>query len=573
MMMNRIFSQPASAQYRLAPIAEPVVQGASRTISFIFSDGSIDSDGDTIDASGWILDRVKNNAVPALFGHDASTVENVIGRPKNVRVVGSRLLGDIEFATGDINPRAEAVFQMIKSGFLSGVSVGFQPIEWERSKDKSRPQGLDFKRQILLEISVCPVIANSSCLVQAKAAGIDIDRLGLSATSEPRAAFLQSEQDYSSMIRRSASGHTSLASLDIAERRSKAEARAIAIGRPSAFKSFGHFVQAVALQRSGAPSDARLVRAPTGGGEVDPTGGGFLIPDEYLDGLIGSMFEEAVLAPLVDRRETDRPAKVRLPGVSEVSRADGSRWGGVASYWVNEGDQPPASLPKFRMLEFSAKKCIALLVASNELVADVPLLGGHMRRAFAAEGAFKLDQTILKGTGAGQPLGIIGAPGTITVAKAQGQAAGTILGDNISAMWSRLALPCRRRAVWVLNGDAEGQLDSLGTGGATPGTAGLYFPAGMNGNPYPLLKGRPVIFAEQSPTLGTPGDIVLADLSEYLLIDGGLKTALSLHCRWNSDEAIFRFTWRGDGRPAWSTPITPYNGGATQSAFVTLAAR
>jgi len=569
--MNRTLSQPAPAQYRLAPIAEPVVQEASRTVSFVFSDGSVDRMGDTIAASGWDLTNFKANPI-AIFGHDAGAVENVMGRAKNVRVSGSRLLGDIEFMAGEINPRAEAVFQMLKAGFLKSVSVGFQPIEWTRSTDPKRPQGVDFKKQELLEISIVPIPANPNALVQAKAAGIDIDRLGLSETSEPRAAAFHTEQDPPSMIRRSALGHTSLFSPDIDERRRKAQARAIAVGRPAEFKSLGHFAHAVAMQASSHVLDPRLVRAPTGAGEVDPTGGGFLVPTTYATELIGSMFEESVLAQFTDRRETDRP-KCALPGVNETSRADGSRWGGVVSYWRNEGDQPPASFPKFRMLEFSAKKLIAFCNASNELLNDVPLLEGHIRRAFAAEGAFQLDLGILKGTGAGTLLGIVGAPGTITVAKSNGQAAGTIIGDNISNMWSRLALPCRRRAVWIFNGDAEGQLDSLGGSGSTPGTAGMYFPAGTGGNPYPLLKGRPVLFAEQSPLLGQVGDIVLADLSQYILIDGGLKTALSLHCRFNTDEGILKFTWRGDGRPAWPAPVTPYSGGATQSAFVTLAAR
>jgi HK97 family phage major capsid protein/HK97 family phage prohead protease len=570
--MNRTLSQPAPAEYRLAPAFEPVVQEASRTVSFIFSDGSVDRMGDTIAASGWVLTNFNDNPI-AIFGHDAGTVENVMGRAKNVRVVGSRLLGDIEFMAGEINPRAEAVFQMVKAGFLKSVSVGFQPIEWTRSTDPKRPQGVDFKKQELLEISIVPIPANPNALVQAKAAGIDIDLLGLSANSKPRAVSRQTEQDLPSMISRSALGHSPLVSPDAAERRRKAQARASATGRPSEFKSAGHFFQAVAAQESSGVSDPRLVRAPAGAGEVDPTGGGFLVPTTYETELIGSMFEESVLAQFTDRRETDRPAKCALPGVNETSRADGSRWGGVVSYWRNEGDLPPASFPKFKMLEFGAKKLIALCSASNELLNDVPLLEGHIRRVFAAEGAFQLDLGILKGAGAGTLLGIVGAPGTITVAKANGQAAGTILGDNIRDMWSRLALPCRRRAVWICNGDVEGQLDSLGASGSTPGTAGMYFPAGTGGNPYPLLKGRPVLFAEQSPQLGQVGDIVLADLSQYILIDGGFKTALSLHCRFNTDEGIFRFTWRGDGRPAWSAPVTPYNGGAPQSAFVTLAAR
>jgi len=356
---------------------------------------------------------------------------------------------------------------------------------------------------------------------------------------------------------------------DIAERRRKAQAQAIAIGRPSAFKSLGHFLQAVAVQGASHISDPRLVRAPAGAGEVDPTGGGFLVPTTYETELIGSMFEESVLAQFTDRRETDRPADCRLPGVNETSRADGSRWGGVLSYWKNEGDLPAATFPKFRMLEFSAKKLIALCSASNELINDVPLLEGHMRRAFAGESAFQLDRGILTGSGAGALLGIVGAPGTIVVPKSNGQAAGTIIGDNIANMWSRLALPCRRKAVWICNGDVEGLLDLLGSGGSTPGTAGMYLPAGTGGNPYPLLKGRPVLFAEQSPLLGQVGDIV----SQYILIDGGMKTALSLHCRFATDEGIYRFTWRGDGAPSWPAPVMPYNGGATQSAFVTLAAR
>ncbi len=360
-------------------------------------------------------------------------------------------------------------------------------------------------------------------------------------------------------------------SLDLAERRSKAENLKDAIAAQNSFKSFGEFLRSVVSKD--ADPDHRLVRAPTGAGEVDPTGGGFLVPTEYAEDLIGSIFEQAVLAPLVDRRQTNQPAKAVLPAVNETSRADGSRWGGVVSYWVNEGDAPPLSFPKFRALEFSAHKLLAACVASAELIADVPLLDGHIRRAFAAEGAFQLDKAILRGAGAGQPLGIVGAPGTITVAKANGQAAGTIISDNIAAMWARLPLPSRRRAAWIACGDAETQLDSLGTGGATPGTAGLYLPQGAAGNEFPLLKGRPVIYAEQSPTLGTPGDIVLADLGEYILIDGGMKAALSLEVKWLSNEGVFRFALRVDGKPSWPTPITPYNGGATQSPFVILGQR
>src|SRR3954464_14946464 len=98
------------AQQDVVPSAE------ARTVTFVFSDNSVDRYGDTIDARGWVLDNFNANPI-ALFGHDASSVENVIGRAKNVRVDGNRLIGDIEFMEASVNPNAEAVYQMVKGGF------------------------------------------------------------------------------------------------------------------------------------------------------------------------------------------------------------------------------------------------------------------------------------------------------------------------------------------------------------------------------------------------------------------------------------------------------------------------
>jgi HK97 family phage prohead protease len=165
---------------RFATTGDPVAATDSRTATFVFSDESVDRYGDVIFARGWDLANFNANPV-ALFGHDSGSVENVIGKAKNVRVEGSRLIGDIEFMGADVNPNAEAVYQMVKGGFLKTVSVGFQPIEWELAKDKNRPQGVNFKKQELLEISIVPIPANPNALVQAKAAGIAIERLGLNA--------------------------------------------------------------------------------------------------------------------------------------------------------------------------------------------------------------------------------------------------------------------------------------------------------------------------------------------------------------------------------------------------------
>lgn len=170
--------RPPRSLLRLASSEAPTVAQDDRVVSFVFSDGSVDRYGDTIDARGWQLDGYNANPV-ALFGHDSASVENVIGKARNVRVEGSRLVGDIEFAEATVNPNAEIVFQMIKGGYLSTVSVGFAPIEWAQTKDRKRPGGIDFKKQELLEISVVPIPANPNAVALARAAGIDVDRLKL----------------------------------------------------------------------------------------------------------------------------------------------------------------------------------------------------------------------------------------------------------------------------------------------------------------------------------------------------------------------------------------------------------
>ena len=170
--------QKPTGALRFAQPGSPIATAEERTMSFVFSDGSVDRYGDTIDAKGWVLAAFNANPV-ALFGHDAGSVENVIGKAKNVRVQGDKLIGDIEFAEASVNPNAETVYQLVKGGYLNTVSVGFQPIEWAQTKDKSRPGGIDFKKQELMEISIVPVPANPNAVALAKAAGIEIDRISL----------------------------------------------------------------------------------------------------------------------------------------------------------------------------------------------------------------------------------------------------------------------------------------------------------------------------------------------------------------------------------------------------------
>jgi HK97 family phage major capsid protein len=199
-----------------------------------------------------------------------------------------------------------------------------------------------------------------------------------------------------------------------------------------------------------------------------------------------------------------------------------------------------------------------------------------MKQGFAEEITFKAENAVLNGTGAGQPLGIFNSGALVTESAESGQAADTITATNILNMFSRLPTRSATNAVWLVTQECLPQLWTM----TMPTSNVIMFqPPGLNGNieanaPYGTLLGRPVLPVEYLGRLGDLGDILLADLSQYLMIDkGGVDAQESMHVRFLYEEMTFRITYRVDGQPAWRTAMTPASGGPTQSPFVTLAAR
>jgi HK97 family phage major capsid protein len=93
---------------------------------------------------------------------------------------------------------------------------------------------------------------------------------------------------------------------------------------------------------------------------------------------------------------------------------------------------------------------------------------------------------------------------------------------------------------------------------------------GLTTTPPATLLGRPIYFTEKCKALGTAGDIILADLSYYLIGDRQkLTMATSQHVRFTTDETAWRFVERVDGQPWVDAKFQPANG-STLSPFVTL---
>ncbi len=337
------------------------------------------------------------------------------------------------------------------------------------------------------------------------------------------------------------------------------------------FESLAEQMRAVLLaSEPGGRLDPRLRRIldeerAAGMSESVASDGGFLVDHPLQEEVRTRMYQTGEILSRVSRYSPTVGNGAKIPVASETSRANGSRQGGILSYWGAEADSVLASDGEFALLDLELKKLLGLVYATDELVVDSDLFGQWAERELIRELIFRAEDAIVNGTGAGRPLGILNAGATIEVAKEGSQDADTIVLDNLSKMKARLFGRRSPSIVWLVNQDAEPQLEALDSAGVFTYANGV--------SPYAYLLGFPVIPVEYTATLGDRGDIILADLGEYVVADRDPKLVGSIHVRFIYAERAFRFTYRVDGQPAWSVPVTPKNGTATQSPFVTLAER
>ena len=332
--------------------------------------------------------------------------------------------------------------------------------------------------------------------------------------------------------------------------------------------------RAEAIERLG-----KVRAAASGANETVPSEGGFLVEKDS-----GSLLDKgAVATGLLSQRCFEVPCSgdsdgLKLTLIDETSRATGSRFGGIQVYMKAEADTVTATKPKFREGIWSLKDCMGIMYATNDLLRDASKLTALVNKWFPAEFGFKIDDEIVNGVGSGHAQGIIPAACTVTQAVETGQnrstAVNKILYENIARMYARLLSSSDPAAIWFINRALLPHIMLMTITGGTASTPVFLPPNGAAGQPYMTLLGKPIIPIEQCQAPGTAGDIILADLNEYLLLTkGGIESQASIHVRFIYDEMTFRWVYRFDGSPIRNKVLTPYKGGstATQGPFVILA--
>ncbi len=308
----------------------------------------------------------------------------------------------------------------------------------------------------------------------------------------------------------------------------------------------------------------------------DPELGGYLVPPQYSLTLLEKGMENSNFINKCTKVPMQRNM-IRMPFVQDFSHASFLN-GAMMAYWGDEKTSKTSSKMKFGRITLDLNKLFILIYSTDELLEDSPISMEPLLTTKSSQViGWKLDEALIRGTGAGQPKGVLNSKAIITVNKETNQVADTIVWQNLAKMFSQVHPTSMSSASWVGNNSIFPQLMGLNMAVGTGGVP-IYLPAnGFSGKPFSTLLGMQLQFSEHCSAVGTIGDLMLIDWSEYLVgmkrgRGSGIQFATSIHLKFDYDQTAFRYVMRIDGQPWWPSAFSPKRGLDT-SPFIKLQSR
>ena len=293
--------------------------------------------------------------------------------------------------------------------------------------------------------------------------------------------------------------------------------------------------------------------------------GGFAVPTQWSSELRQVGPQEAIVRP----RATVIPAgdppdsSITFPALDQT----GARgvYSGVTVQWIGEGEEKPET--GYRLLEvtLNPQEVAAFIPMTDKLLrnsaAASTLATTLLRRAIVAAE----DVAFISGNGAGQPLGIIGHPATIQVARTGFPSAAP--GDNyVDLVNMYTAVMKDGPLVWIYSPTLLPELMTM-----TDVNGNLIWTTSAREGEPNRLMGIPAIENERNPVAGQPGDLMLCNLQHYLIKDGsGIFVSASEHVRFTRNQTVIKAFFNVDGQPWLTGPVTLEDGVTQRSPFVQL---
>ena len=327
------------------------------------------------------------------------------------------------------------------------------------------------------------------------------------------------------------------------------------------FKSIGEFFHSVRFNTNDnrlVPKEMETRDQSMGVGEA----GGFMVPEEFIPELLKVDPQEAIFRPRsrVIPNGGSPDTAITMPALDQSAAQN--MYGGVTIYPTAEGATLTATDAKVKEVSLTPAEQGAYINVTNKLLRNWQAAGGVLSGLLRDAMIAYEDTQFYSGNGVNVPLGVINAPARVDITR---NTASQVLTADITAMYARLKFG--GSPIWIASQTCLPYLINL----ADAANNRIWASEVVGKQPGTLL-GIPVLINDRSVALGTKGDLVLADLSYYLIKDGlGITIGTSEHFLFTSNRTIFRALFSIDGKPWLDAPI-PLEGSSsnTVSPFVVL---
>ena len=463
--------------------------------------GTADRVGDVIEKGAFDTP----DSLPMLFAHDQAQVigvwESIQETAEGLTVKGRLLVDDIA--------RAKEVRAMIQAGAVTGLSIGFMT-----EVAKPRPRGRTITKLTLHEISVVAVPAHPG----AQITSIKSTNSKLENTMEPdEIKKLINDSIAAATITPAAPANDPAADTKAFEAvKQRLDALEVKAARPQGVlitgpalikpeqKAFETF-----LRRGAERMTADEVKALN---VASDAAGGYLAPEEFGAELIKKLVEFSPIRQYA-RVVTISGSEIKYP----------RRLTGTAATWVAETADRAESGMTFEQVTLTPYELATFTDVSNQLLEDnVYNLEGELLSDFAESFGKTEGLAFVKGTGTGQPKGVMVAAGIAEIKTGVAAAfPAANPADVIIAMYHKIPTTHAQNGVWLMN------RNTLATIRQWKDSTGRYLvldPITVGG--VMTLLGRPIVEMIDMDDIGAgTAPIIFGDMSGYRIIDRvGLST-------------------------------------------------
>ena len=290
--------------------------------------------------------------------------------------------------------------------------------------------------------------------------------------------------------------------------------------------------------------------------------GGFLIQKQFSESILEVDLEQAIVRP----RATIIPAgdspdaEYEIPALTQGS----SITAGVVIYWTKEGGTVLVTDGKMRTIDLKSHEMTAYIPLTNKLLNNAPAAAALVTKHLRNDMIQKEEHALIKGDGVGKPKGVLQSTALVEVTR---NTSTDFKFADVSAMLANSNLESLGNYLWVINQSVFpklfGMADSVGNS--------IFIQGNVVKGIATTLGGVPVRFTGKTPVLGTKGDVMLLDFSNYIIKDGsGPFIDISKEVLFLNNKTAIKLTWNVDGQGWLDAPITLEDGTTQVSPFVAL---